>query len=175
MVIVLDCVCSYCGYKFEMPSEAARNRFNCPKCGFVVNSPPQPVQKSLVLPTSPPYTMPVAAEAPLPTAELLVFEPGAFLCRGHRERLVGEPLQVLKALSGASGKTLTLDALQRSVWPEAVTGQETVRSAVSKARKALSRAYKICRVRKPRNAERTWPVSLVERGQGLTAWRLDLP
>jgi hypothetical protein len=67
MAIVLECVCSYCSYKFEMPSEAARNRFNCPKCGFVVYSPPRPVKKSLVWPSSPPDTMPVAAEAPLPS------------------------------------------------------------------------------------------------------------
>jgi DNA-binding response OmpR family regulator len=112
-------------------------------------------------------------QAPRPDdlgSETLTFAPGKFVYRGHAEPLAGKPLQVLKAISQAPGKTLTLGALQEQVWKDSVTGQETVRSAVSDARQALRRAIKAVNLQGPAD-----PLPLVDRGHGLTAWRLDLP
>ena len=114
--------------------------------------------------------MPTSGQAGGHDAEKLTFEPGAFVFRGHKEILVGKPLQVLKALWQAQGKTLTLVALQRTVWADSTTGQETVRSAVSAVRQAVRRAFKAININGPDD-----PLQLVERGQGLTAWHLDLP
>jgi hypothetical protein len=70
--------------------------------------------------------------------ELLTFHSGAFTYRGgKRIPLCGKPWRVLKALYKASGHTLTLKALQAGIWKDRLTGEETIKSAVAAARKAL--------------------------------------
>src|SRR5262249_16765632 len=103
------------------------------------------------------------------TAHGLTFLPGAFLYQGHREPLCGKPLECLKAINEAQGKTLTLAALQDKVWPECQTGAETIRSAVKNARPALHRAITPAGVEGPSD-----PLPTVDRGKDRTAWRLDL-
>jgi DNA-binding response OmpR family regulator len=95
--------------------------------------------------------------------------PGAFVYREHREPLSGKPLEVLQALNEAQGKTLTLAALRDKIWPDCVTGEEAIRSAVAAARKALRRAIKAVGGEGPAD-----PLPLVNRGTNRTAWRLDL-
>jgi hypothetical protein len=100
----------------------------------------------------------------------LTFLPGAFVYRGHRQKLGGKPLEVLKALAVAPGKSLALSELQKRIWPECDTGEETIRCAVMTARKALRAAMKAAKVNGPDN-----PLPVVDRGTNRTAWRLDLP
>jgi len=107
---------------------------------------------------------------PLPADSSLSFLPGAFVYRGHREPLSGKPLEVLQALNEAQGKTLTLAALRDKVWPDCVTGEETIRSAVATARKALRRAIKA-----NGGNDTADPLPAVDRGTNRTAWHLDLP
>jgi hypothetical protein len=99
----------------------------------------------------------------------LSFLPGAFVYRGHTQRLGGKPLEVLKAIYAAPGKALTLTALQDKIWPDCETGEETVRCAVMVARKALRRAMKAVKVDGPDD-----PLPAVDRGTNRTDWRLDL-
>jgi hypothetical protein len=100
----------------------------------------------------------------------LTFLPGAFLYRGHTERLGGKPLEVLKVIYAAPGKSLTLRALQDKIWPDCDTGQETVRSAIMRARRALRDAMKAAKIDGPAD-----PLPAADRGTNRTAWRLDLP
>jgi hypothetical protein len=95
--------------------------------------------------------------------------PGAIIYRGHRSTLSGKPRQVLKALSEARHRTLTLNDLQSEVWNRSDSGEEAVRSAVKSARAALPKAVKAAGVVGP-----TDPIPAVDRGLGRTAWRLDL-
>jgi hypothetical protein len=114
-----------------------------------------------------PEQAPPASE---PAARKLTFLPGAFVYRGHRQPLSGKPLQVLQALNEAQGKTLTLAALIDKVWPDCQTGQETIRSAIAKARRALREAITTTGEQAPAD-----PLPAVDRGTDRTAWRLNLP
>lgn len=100
----------------------------------------------------------------------VTFLPGAFLYRGHRQPLSGKPLEVLKALYEAQGKTLTLAALRDKVWTDSITGEETIRSAVKAVRKAVRQAIEAVGAEGPAD-----PVPAVDRGTNRTAWRLELP
>jgi hypothetical protein len=100
----------------------------------------------------------------------LTFLPGAFAYLGHRQPLNGKPLEVLQALNEAQGKTLTLAALRDKVWTECLVGEETIRSAVGAARKALRSAIKATG-----GDDSADPLPAVDRGTHRTAWRLALP
>jgi hypothetical protein len=111
-------------------------------------------------------------EAPPPPGRApsgLTFLPGAFTYREYRQQLKGKPLKVLRALSEATGMTLTLAALRDKVWTDSVIGEEAIRSAVATARKALREAIQAA------GAETADPIPVVDRGTNSTAWRLDLP
>jgi DNA-binding response OmpR family regulator len=102
----------------------------------------------------------------------LLFEPGAFVYRDHRQQLSGKPLQVRQALAKARGQVLTLVALWDQCWGDAEVGEETVRSAVKAARAALRHAIQAVGVTCPRGFD---PIPSADRGTGRTAWRLQLP
>jgi hypothetical protein len=104
------------------------------------------------------------------TAEKLSFVPGGFRYRGQQHDLSGKALQVLEALYRAPGQAMTLHDLQNTIWPDQEAGQETIRSAVKVARRALREAMRAANVPGPND-----PVPAVDRGTGRTAWRLDLP
>jgi hypothetical protein len=108
-------------------------------------------------------------EPPLPPADL-EFQPGAIVYRGHREPLSGKPLQILKALAQAPGRTLSLKDIFRIVWGSTVIGEEAVRRHIYTTRKALRKLLQAASVKDPQD-----PIPAVDRGTDLTAWRLDLP
>jgi hypothetical protein len=103
---------------------------------------------------------------------LLRFEPGAFVYRNHREELNGKPLLVLQALAMTRTNVLTLAALQKQCWQDAIVGEEAIRSAVKVARAALRRAIQILGIPCEDGFD---PIAAVDRGTGRTAWRLQLP
>lgn len=103
------------------------------------------------------------------TAGGLSFFPGGFCYGECRYRLGGKPLQVLQALAEAVGNTITLDDLNRKIWQGSIVGQETMRSAVKAARRALRNAIQATGADGPED-----PIPVVDRGPGRTAWRLDL-
>jgi hypothetical protein len=111
-----------------------------------------------------------AEEPPPPESKQLTFLPGAFYYRGHRHNLAGKPLGVLEALDRAHGKTLTQAALRDQVWGDQSVGDETIRSAVLHARKALRKATEAAGVQAAAD-----PIPVVDRGPHRTAWRLALP
>jgi hypothetical protein len=84
--------------------------------------------------------------------------------------LSGKPLEVLKELNEAQGKTLTLAALRDKIWTDAIIGEEAIRSAVAASRKALRRAMQAAGVEGLAD-----PLPVVDRGTNRTAWRLNLP
>jgi hypothetical protein len=96
------------------------------------------------------------------------FGPGWAAYRGNDIRLAGRPLAVLKVLAIAARQTATETALFEKVWPGEPVQGDTVRSAISDARKALREQLK-SKVALPDN-----PIPTVERGQGRLAWRLAL-
>jgi hypothetical protein len=100
----------------------------------------------------------------------LQFIPGGFLYRGHVQRLSGKPLAVLRALYDSRWKRQTLDDLRRTVWCDSAPEEETIRSTVSSARKALKAAFVAVGIEGPKN-----PIPTADRGNGTTAWRLVLP
>jgi len=108
------------------------------------------------------------ASAP-PASHSLTFRPGMFVYRGHQEPLKGKPWQVLQFLAQARCQTCTADDLLKSIWEGTAVEEETVRSAVSYARKALRRAMKAVGVAGTDN-----PIPTVDRGQKLLAWHLAL-
>ena len=95
------------------------------------------------------------------------FEPGAFFWKGRRRELARKPLAILRALAEARGSVLTLNAILKTVWEDAVVGEESVRSHIKTARAALR---KVIGDNCPAD-----PIPCVERGTGATAWRLDIP
>jgi DNA-binding response OmpR family regulator len=96
---------------------------------------------------------------------------GAFDYYGHRQTLVGKPRRVLEELIKAPDHTLTMAALQNTVWADALTGHETIRSAIAALRKALRDAIQAAGFPLPPD-----PLPCVQRGSPeLTAWRLELP
>jgi hypothetical protein len=101
----------------------------------------------------------------------LAFIPGAFLYRGKKFALSGKPLEILRALTEAPSRTLSLEQLHDKIWSgeRDGVGEETIRSAVHAARKALRKALKTT------NSSVTNPIRNVERGSRRTAWCLDLP
>jgi DNA-binding winged helix-turn-helix (wHTH) protein len=101
---------------------------------------------------------------------VLTFEPGGFIYRGHRQPLKGKPLQVLQAFAEAPGRICTAAALLRAVWPDVAVEEDTLRSAVCDARKALRQVLEAAGVEGPAD-----PIPTVDRGMGRLAWQLDLP
>jgi hypothetical protein len=111
------------------------------------------------------------APAPPPCAGSdLTFLPGAFEYRGYRQRLRGKPLEVLRELWVAPGRTRTASDLLDAIWPDTAVTWDAVRSAVSKARRALREAVRVAGVEGPAD-----PIPNVDRGTHRLAWRLDLP
>jgi hypothetical protein len=102
--------------------------------------------------------------------ETLSFVPGGFVWGGRLFPLSGKPLAVLRALAEDRWRTRALTELQSAVWNDDLTAEATVRVAVSAARKALRDAAAALGLPGIPN-----PIPTADRGEGLTAWRLDLP
>lgn len=100
----------------------------------------------------------------------LTFYPGAYSFANAEESLSGKPLEVLQALDAANHNTATLIELQMKIWSETNSGEEAVRSAVSKARGSLRRVLRKAGFKRPCD-----PIPVVDRGPKRTAWRLELP
>lgn len=104
-------------------------------------------------------------QPPASTDSKLAFIEGGYTLDGREFALSGKPLKVLKELAswpqGRSSKDL-----RYAVWPDSITSDETIRSAISTARKSLKEAT---------NTKED-PIPNVERGaSGEAAWRLNLP
>jgi hypothetical protein len=100
----------------------------------------------------------------------LTFSPGALVYGNRRFPLTGKRLEVLRALAEAPERTRTAGELLKAVWGDVAVEEDTVRSAVSGARKALRAAMQAAGVAPPAD-----PIPVVDRGTGRLAWRLDLP
>jgi hypothetical protein len=112
-----------------------------------------------------------APDQPAGTADnRLIFLPGGFVYRGQHTALKGRPRQVLEALDRAPAKTGTAAYLMDNIWKDAAVEEDTVRTAVSDARKALRQAMQAAGVDGPGD-----PLPAVDRGTGRLAWRLNLP
>jgi hypothetical protein len=106
----------------------------------------------------------------------LMFLPGGFVYRGVEESLKGKSLDVLKALYQATRKTLTLTDLLKEFWSESTAGPETVRNAISDARKAVRSAVKRANQTGPDDPIPLQNKGESRRGESRTAWKLlDLP
>jgi hypothetical protein len=99
----------------------------------------------------------------------LTFSPGTVLYRGGSVSLRGKPWEVLQALAQAPHQTCTANSLLGTIWADTSPEEDTVRSAVSDARKALRKLMKEAGVQGPDD-----PIPAVDRGTGRLAWRLDL-
>jgi hypothetical protein len=100
----------------------------------------------------------------------LTFWPGGFVYRGREFTLKGKPLQVLRAVAEAPGRTCTAKRLLDEFWAENPIEEDTLRSHVGAVRKALREAMKEVGVQGPDD-----PFPTVDRGSGRLAWRLILP
>lgn len=99
--------------------------------------------------------------------------PGIVIYRGHSVRLSGKPRQVLAVLSKARNRTCTASELRNQVWEDnAYTEEATIRSAVSKVRKALCEVLRKANIKLPRDFD---PIPTVDRGSSRLAWKLELP
>jgi hypothetical protein len=124
------------------------------------------------------HTVITAAQAPLEedsvprsSSPLQMLEGGISYRGGPVVNLRGKPLAVLRALVKPRTRRLSADDLRCAVWgPNTVVGEESLRTHICKARRALREAIRAAGLTPPDD-----PLPTVERGAGRLAWGLDLP
>jgi hypothetical protein len=100
---------------------------------------------------------------PPPTLE---FPPGAVKFGGAEVPLTGKPWEVLRFIHDSRDRRATLDEIRKAVWGDTVVDEQTVRTHVSRARKALRKLFK---------GKKFDPIKCVNRGTGKTAFHVQMP
>jgi DNA-directed RNA polymerase subunit RPC12/RpoP len=117
-VIVLVFDCTYCGYKFQLPQDAVNTVVRCPKCAFVIVSPPLPANHRLswelhrANPGDALDTPPADPPPPIP--------PKPVWNKETRELWWGDVLVKKYKKHPAPNQVKILDAFQNAGWPATI-------------------------------------------------------